>query len=166
MIGVAPRWAGPLTALALVACAAEAEPSARLGSSEVPNQAAEEPPEGDLFGEAPDRALPLTSLGAIVAEPEAHRDQVVRTEGQIARVCQRMGCWMELRESEDGPAVRIPMAGHSFFLPRDAAGRQAQIQGRVALRELSPEARAHLEGEGAVATASALSIEATGVLIN
>jgi hypothetical protein len=40
------------------------------------------------------------------------------------------------------------------------------MQGRVALTELSPEARAHLESEGASATASALSIEATGVVID
>jgi hypothetical protein len=34
------------------------------------------------------------------------------------------------------------------------------------VQELSPEARAHLEAEGAVATASALSIHATGVVID
>lgn len=131
-----------------------------------------EPPSGEAepsgataYGAPLDRGLPVTALAAIVEEPERFRDQTVRTEGQIARVCQRMGCWMELREGEDSPAVRVPMAGHAFFLPRDAAGRRAEIVGRVTLRELSPETREHLESEGAVATASALSIDATGVAI-
>jgi hypothetical protein len=44
-------------------------------------------------------------------------------------------------------------------------GRTATIEGRVTVRPLSPEWRAHLEAEGAVATASPLSIDATGVVV-
>lgn len=105
-----------------------------------------------------------TALAEIAASPDAYADQVVHTSGTIERVCQAMGCWMELRAEGVAP-VRVPMAGHSFFLPRDVAGRPAEIEGRVMLVALSPEARAHLEGEGATATASALSIEATGVVV-
>lgn len=155
---------------ALILAGCNAEPAARLGdapSEAPPAEAApaESAPSARVFGAAPNPAVPITRLGAIVEDPEPFRDRVVRTEGQIAQVCQRMGCWMELREGESGPAVRVPMAGHSFFLPRDVAGRRAVIEGRVALRELSADHRAHLEGEGATATASALSIEATGVAI-
>ena len=127
--------------------------------------AAEEEVTG-AYGDPLDDALPLTTLASIIEDPSSYEDQVVRTRGTIAQVCQRMGCWMELREGEDGPAVRVPMAGHAFFLPRSAAGRSAEMQGRVALRELTADAREHLESEGASATASALSIEASGVVIN
>lgn len=152
----------------------EETPSEGTPSEGTPAEEAHEPApsapvaagEARVFGTAPDASLPVTRLGEIVADPQRYRDQVVRTEGEIAQVCQRMGCWMELREGEEGPSVRVPMAGHSFFLPRDSAGRRATMQGRVALTELSPEARAHLESEGASATASALSIEATGVVID
>ncbi len=145
----------------LGACTASAEPSARLA----PEAEAEAPAVASTsYGAAIDERLPLTPLSEIVAAPERFRDRVVRTEGEIARVCQRAGCWMELREG-DGPAVRVPMAGHAFFLPRDAAGRRATMQGRVTVQELSADVRAHLESEGAQATASALSIDATGVVI-
>ncbi|HJL19117.1 MAG TPA: DUF4920 domain-containing protein [Sandaracinaceae bacterium LLY-WYZ-13_1] len=172
---------GLALALLLVGCQGTGEPSARLGATAAseatrgeptrgearePEPAAADEPAADRFGAALDEGLPLTELAAIVREPARFEGRVVRTEGQIARVCQRMGCWMELREGEDGPAVRVPMAGHRFFLPRDSAGRHAQMQGRVVLRELSAEDRAHLESEGAVATASALSIQATGVVID
>lgn len=150
-----------VTALALAAC--EGSPEARLGAP----PAVESEPAGSerTFGTAPDESRPITALSSILAEPERFRDQVVRTEGEIAQVCQRMGCWMELREDANGPAVRVPMAGHSFFLPRDVSGRRAMLEGRVAMRELSAGERAHLESEGASATASALSIEASGVVV-
>ena len=95
-------------------------------------------------------------IAEILADPEGFEGKEVRIEGTVSDVCPKKGCWMELRQGEEGPAVRVPMAGHSFFLPRDVAGRHARIEGRVAMRELSPEARAHHESEGAQATASAL----------
>lgn len=145
-----------LVVLAL-GCQSGPAPSGRLDEAET---------EGDLFGEALDDGVAMTDLAALVADPEAHRDEVVRTEGEVARVCQRAGCWMELRDGEDGPAVRIPMAGHSFFLPLDSAGRHATIQGRVAIQALSADVREHLESEGAVETTSTLAIHASGVVLD
>ena len=117
-----------------------------------------------LYGAELEGERATTELGQILASPSTFDGQVVRTSGTIERVCQRMGCWMELRAA-DTAAVRVPMAGHAFFLPRDAAGRSATIEGRVAVEELSPEMREHLASEGAVATASALSIDATSVIV-
>ncbi|MEZ4340346.1 MAG: DUF4920 domain-containing protein [Sandaracinaceae bacterium] len=158
--------AAAILVLALAGCTAAAEPHARLepGAASAPAARVEAEAPPTSYGTPLDDSLPITPLSEIVSEPERYRDQVVRTEGEIARVCQRAGCWMELR-AEDGPAVRVPMAGHSFFLPRDSAGRRATMQGRVTIQELSADVRAHLESEGAQATASALSIDATGVVI-
>lgn len=105
-----------------------------------------------------------TALSAIAAAPATFDGQTVRTAGHIERVCQRMGCWMELTAEGTQP-VRVPMAGHSFFLPRDVAGHDATIEGLVRVTPLSPEARAHLASEGALATADELSIEATSVVV-
>jgi len=155
-------------ALLLLGCTSSPEPGARLAAApEAETEATgdDAPVEpGQTFGEPIDDSVPATALSELLSEPERYRDRVIRTEGEIARVCQRAGCWMELRE-DDGEAVRVPMAGHAFFLPRDSAGRRASIQGRVTIQELSPDVREHLESEGAVATASALSIHATGVTI-
>lgn len=110
--------------------------------------------------------MDVTPLADITASPARFAGENVKTEGQIAQVCQSMGCWMEIRVDEDSPGIRVPMAGHSFFLPRDVAGSRATIQGTVTVAELSPEARAHLESEGATAAGGDLSIEATGVLVH
>ncbi len=162
-----------ISLLALVGCApsapvpAAAEPAPAAPAVQpapaVPPTAAGGP---RTFGAPLAGAAALTALTDITASPERFTEQVVRTEGTIARVCQAMGCWMELQAGAAAPAVRVPMAGHAFFLPKDVAGRHAVIEGRVALQELSPEARAHLASEGAVAVASALSIAATTVVID
>ena len=40
-----------------------------------------------------------------------------------------MGCWMEI--ADDSGQAHIKMAGHSFFVPKDANGHRARIQGKV-----------------------------------
>lgn len=172
-----------LSLCGLSACGSEAAPAltpvATEATAEAPAvEAPDEPALEVATGPAPTEVLadgarlygtalsdtPTIDLADISAAPATYDGQIVHTAGTIARVCQAMGCWMELQADGVEP-VRVPMAGHAFFLPRDAAGRPAEIEGRVALRTLSPEARAHLEGEGAVATASTLSIDATGVVV-
>jgi hypothetical protein len=72
---------------------------------------------------------------------------------------------MELEEISSGARVRTPMAGHAFFLPKEAASRRATVQGHVELRELTDEHKQHLESEGAQATDSRLSLVATSVVL-
>lgn len=118
-----------------------------------------------LFGSDIDEARQATPLAEIIASPSQYEGQVVKTEGEISQVCQAMGCWMELRADRESPGIRVPMAGHSFFLPRDLAGSRATIEGTVHVAQLSEEEREHLASEGAQATDQDVSIEATGVLV-
>jgi len=107
----------------------------------------------------------LVPLAQISANPNDFAGQTVKTEGEITQVCQRMGCWMEM-QAEGASAVRVPLAGHRFFLPRHASGHRVTIEGEVMLRELSEAEREHLASEGAQVVASALQINATGVVIH
>lgn len=118
-----------------------------------------------VYGSEPsDREV--TALADIAAEPARFSGQVVKTEGTVAQVCQRMGCWMELQAAEGSQAVRVPMAGHSFFLPRDIAGRRATVEGTVEVSELDEATQEHLREEGAEAADQALAIEATAVVVH
>jgi hypothetical protein len=56
------------------------------------------------------------------------------------------------------------MARHAFFIPQDAVGRPAKVEGELVARELGAGERAHLEGEGLRAVGP-LSLSATGVVI-
>lgn len=106
--------------------------------------------EGQLYGAALDPQLKTTPLTELLAHPELFASKTVRTSGTIGRVCQHRGCWMELRAEQGDSVVRVPMAGHAFFVPSDSSGRSATIQGSVSVREGSD---------------NPLRIDATSVLI-
>jgi Domain of unknown function (DUF4920) len=99
-----------------------------------------------------------TALDALLREPARFQAKTVRTEGVVSAVCKSMGCWMEI--ADPSGQAHIKMAGHSFFVPKDASGHRAVVQGTV-LRpnddECSEEAK---QQTGAVAK---IEIEATGV---
>jgi hypothetical protein len=119
-----------------------------------------------LFGRELDEAREVVPLATVIGDPSPYAGQTIKTEGVISQVCQRMGCWMELRPTADeGPSVRVPMAGHSFFLPRDVSGRPATVQGTVEVQALDEGTREHLREEGAQATEQPISIVATAVLV-
>ncbi len=132
-----------------------------------------------VFGERPEDGVEQVALADIVAAPEQWAGKVVRVEGTIGKVCEKKGCWMDLRQGET--TVRIPMAGHSFFLPQDVIGHEAVVQGTVQLVgeyvEDAAEAEAHEHAEGEEAHEHAegeacnhtvgrrVIVEATGVLV-
>jgi len=147
-----------------------AEPSAEPqegaeSASSAPN--AQELEDGSrLYGSALEDGRAMTPMGDLLGEPANFNGQVVKTEGVITQVCQRMGCWMELRASADSDAgIRVPMAGHSFFLPRDVAGRTAVVQGELSVSELPEDHQEHLAEEGAELATVDVQIEATGVIV-
>ncbi|MBW2460924.1 MAG: DUF4920 domain-containing protein [Deltaproteobacteria bacterium] len=119
-----------------------------------------------LFGTELSTDREAVDLAALIASPNDYAGQVVKTEGTISAVCQRMGCWMEMTTAEGGPAVRVPMAGHSFFLPRDVSGARATVEGSFEVAELPAATQEHLREEGAQAADQSLAITATGVLIH
>lgn len=70
-----------------------------------------------------------TALASVLAEPAKFTNQTVSTEGKVVAVCKSMGCWMEI--ADDSGQAHIKMAGHSFFIPREANGHRARVQGKV-----------------------------------
>jgi len=117
------------------------------------------------FGAGLDPDVPFVALDRVLATPEPFLGRELRTSGVVRRVCQKAGCWLEL--GPDGApetALRVPMAGHAFFIPRDAVDKHAEIQGTLAASPLPPSTRDHLAGEGA-RTLGPLSLDATAVRV-
>ncbi len=99
-----------------------------------------------------------TALDDLLKTPSQYNAKTVRTEGVVSAVCKSMGCWMEI--ADDNGQAHIKMAGHSFFVPKDASGHRAIIQGKVVNADpdhCTEEAR---EQTGKIAK---IEIEATGV---
>lgn len=104
-----------------------------------------------------------TTLTDLVKEPEKFSAQTVRTEGVVSAVCKSMGCWMEIADSSG--QAHIKMAGHSFFVPRDASGHRAVIQGKV-MPSNAEKGQCGADdgcGQGASSKLAKVEIEATGI---
>lgn len=105
-----------------------------------------------------------TALTDLVKEPTKFADQTVRTEGVVSAVCKSMGCWMEIADSSG--QAHIKMAGHSFFVPRDASGHRAVVQGKVMNAGDKGEGMCGADdgcGQGGSAKMAKVEIEATGI---
>ncbi len=104
----------------------------------------------------------LTSLDSIAADPAKFANKTVKTEGIVTAVCQEMGCWMEI--GDKSKLAHIKMAGHSFFVPKNASGRHAIVEGTVVD---TPGAGGNCMHEGKDSCAgnalAKLQIQATGV---
>jgi hypothetical protein len=71
----------------------------------------------------------LVPLAEIAQSPARYENQLVTTTGRVTSVCQEMGCWMEIRDEAGQAHVR--MHGHTFFVPKTAAGHIARVQAKV-----------------------------------
>lgn len=115
------------------------------------------------FGAPPKLEGAPLPVDQLLANPEPHLGKNVKCEGKVARVCQNAGCWLEI-QTEAGAGLRVPMAGHSFFIPKDAVGHVAVVEGELRRVELAANEREHYQSEGMKAVGP-LSLEATSVVL-
>lgn len=102
----------------------------------------------------------VTPLPTIFRESQTFVGRTVRTEGMVTAVCQKAGCWMQIAD-ETGTA-HIRMAGHSFFVPKDASGHRAVVQAKVLPSNEAPQC-AGGDSCGEAAKVARVELEATGV---
>lgn len=55
---------------------------------------------------------------------------VIKISGTIEEVCQAKGCWMTL-QADRADNVFIKFLDYAFFVPKDAAGKKAVVEGTV-----------------------------------
>jgi hypothetical protein len=111
-------------------------------------------PEAETFGDPIDPNTPVVALAEVLANPEAFKDKQITTHGTVRQVCQKRGCWAEIRpeEARESETMRVTFKGYAFFLPKDSRGSNVKIEGSVSIQLLSPDQVEHLESEGATFT--------------
>lgn len=147
------RW---IALLLLGACSQGDSPA----SAEEPPKLVEVPLR--TFGAASKIEGPAVPVADVLAQPEPLLGKTIKCEGKVARVCQAAGCWLELQADGKGEGLRVPMAHHAFFMPQDAVGHVAIVEGELKRRDLNDAQKAHYQGEGMKAVGP-LSLEATSV---
>ena len=173
-------------AVALVACSPKAEAPAPEAKAPVAEKAAEPAPEpAKTPAVEPLKATPGTTLygtklatgdalsvAEILKSPDAHTGKSLLVSGHVRKVCQKKGCWMEMAESADEklPGCRVMFKDYGFFVPMDAGGAKAKLEGTIEIHTRAKETVAHLESDGAVVankqadgTAQEIRLIASGV---
>jgi len=96
-----------------------------------------------------------------------------KLEATIQSVCQKKGCWMNV-DLGDGKSMMVRFKDYGFFVPLDASGRKAIMEGRAFREVLSVDMLRHYaedagkskeEIEKITEPETRLSFEASGVLI-
>jgi hypothetical protein len=128
---------------------------------------------GNYFGEkiSSDGAISGVDLLSLMKTVDSAE---VKVNAPITSCCQKKGCWMDV-ELGDGETMQVTFKDYGFFVPKDAAGKTAIMEG-IARKEIqSVEWLRHkAEDEGktpeeiALITEPTYSItfEAKGVIIN
>lgn len=72
-----------------------------------------------------------TPIADIVKNPEAFVGQTIRVDGTATAVCQHMGCWMAVSESDkaDAPTVRLKVEDGVIVFPVSAKGKAVSAEG-------------------------------------
>jgi len=110
-----------------------------------------------------------TPIAAIVKAPADYVGKTVRVDGVATAVCEMMGCWLAVAESDakDAPTVRLKVEHEGeIVFPMSAKGKKVSAQGvfEVAVGE----GEEHAAGGHAThqpLTAENYQIKATGAII-
>lgn len=99
------------------------------------------------------QSVPTQMISIQATELPAAMDSVdelqVKLTGTIVEVCQASGCWMDI-DMGNGERVLATFSPHVFVAPKDAAGKQATVEG-TASKVIIPVKRLQLQAadEGA-----------------
>jgi hypothetical protein len=67
----------------------------------------------------------------------------IKVKGEITEVCQAKGCWMTL-DMGGGEILRVKFKDYAFFVPKNAAGNTAIVQGTANKETISVDELRHL----------------------
>jgi len=85
-------------------------------------------------------------LGQVLASATDGQELNVRVSGQIDKVCQKMGCWMVVRDGTT--EARVVMKDHAFTIPVDSKGKPAQVEGLLKVKVFTEAQAKHLAEDG------------------
>lgn len=127
---------------------APAKPPAALPQAEGPAAATLDAGSYDQFG-AGVREGATVSVADVLKDPKAYDGKELRVSGTVREVCQTKGCWMRVGGEGKEAQVFVKFKDYGFFVPKDAAGREAVLEGVVTIREVPVEEVKHyLEDAG------------------
>lgn len=87
-------------------------------------------------------AVPVSTL---LGSPASYVGKTVRVDGVVSKVCQAMGCWLEVSDPALGRGIRFKAKDGAIVFPGDASGRRVSAQGVFEEIATSPVRESHHE---------------------
>ncbi len=84
-------------------------------------------------------AVPVTQL---LTDMNGKAEMDAKVEGKIVECCKKKGCWMDI-DKGDGTTMKVTFKDYGFFVPKNADGKTAVMQGRAYLDTISVETLRH-----------------------
>jgi hypothetical protein len=111
-----------------------------------------------------------TPIASIVKSPQDYVGKTVRVDGVATAVCEAMGCWMAVAESDkaDAPTVRLKVDDEGpIKFPMSAKGKRVSAQGTFTAigDDAHGQEAASEHGKGDAKASKTYQIAATGALI-
>jgi hypothetical protein len=111
-----------------------------------------------------------TPIASIVKSPQDYVGKTVRVDGVATAVCQAMGCWMAVAESDkaDAPTVRLKVDDEGpIKFPMSAKGKRVSAQGTFTAigDDAHGQEAASEHGKADAKASKTYQIAATGALI-
>ena len=72
-----------------------------------------------------------TNFYGLASSLKASDTLQIKLDGIIEEVCQAKGCWMTLMDSKKSSSVFVRFKDYSFFVPKDAGGNRAIVEGQL-----------------------------------
>ena len=70
-----------------------------------------------------------STVGEVLARPDALVGKTVQVKGKVTEICKMMGCWMALVDPGSTKALRIKVNDGVIVIPKEAVGKMAVAEG-------------------------------------
>jgi len=79
-----------------------------------------------------------TKISKILEKPEEFLGKTVMVEGEVAEVCQKAGCWIEVKDASE-KKIRVKVKDGEIVFPKKSKGNKIKAEGMVYELKLSKE---------------------------
>lgn len=70
-------------------------------------------------------------IAGIISNYDGKDTLDIKVSGVINEVCQAKGCWMTLEDQGSSTSAFVKFKDYGFFVPKDAGGKKAIVQGKL-----------------------------------
>ncbi len=116
-----------------------------------------------------------TPIATLLAAPKDYTGKTVRVDGLVTAVCDKAGCWMDLRDeaadAKTAKTLRMKVNDGEISFPVSAKGRKASIEGifepvgEAMAKEYAADAKEAKAGSEMKTPAPTFQLKGTGAII-